>query len=248
MQQNNTYQMPPDCALLIVDMQNGFCVGGGLAVAGGDEIVPLVNKLQDGFAGSAIFATQDWHPANHKSFAANHPGAAPYEEVPMPYGMQRLWPTHCVQGTPDAALHPALVLKPGARRLRKGTDPEVDSYSAFLEADQKSQPRFDDGRSLETVLKAEGKKTLILCGLAYDFCVGFSALDARAAGFTVIVVRAATRAVALPTENGQTTADAMDQQLRAAGVVVIEGLEELRNTLSIPENKTMATVSTAQPH
>ncbi len=227
-----TLKAPQDAALVIIDMQNGFCPGGGLPVAGGHDIVPLINQLQDAFAPTAIFATQDWHPANHKSFASNHAGAKPYDSVTMPYGAQVLWPDHCVQNTADAALHPDLKLATGARTIRKGTNTDVDSYSAFLEVDKKSHPRFDDGQSLADVLKAEGKKTLVLCGLAYDFCVGFSALDAKAEGFDVIVVKDATRPVAIPTGPDTSTATAMDQQLKDAGVIVISGIDELSQVIN----------------
>lgn len=242
----NAFKVPADCALLIIDMQNGFCPGGGLAVAGGDDIVPLVNELQQPFEGSSIFVTQDWHPADHKSFAVNHPGAAPYDEVMMPYGMQRLWPVHCVQQTDDAELHPALALKSGARVIRKGTNPDVDSYSAFLEVDKVSSPRFDDGQTLSALLKAESKKTLILCGLAYDFCVGFSALDAKAEGFNVIVVKDATRAVTIPTGPDTTTATLMDQQLQDAGVMVIESLQDLPQALG-PQRQARSLSAAATP-
>lgn len=240
-------KLPSHCALLIIDMQNGFCAGGGLAVAGGDEIVPLINTLQQRFEGNAIFATHDWHPADHKSFAVNHPGAAPYDEVMMPYGPQRLWPTHCIENTADAALHPQLDLNPQARIIRKGTNRDVDSYSAFLEVDKKSYPRFADGTTLAAVLKAEGKKTLVLCGLAYDFCVGFSALDARAAGFDVVVVKDATRAVAIPIGPDATTATVMDQQLKEAGVIVIDNIDQLPQALPALPNKTAAVISRPQP-
>jgi len=245
-----TFKAPADCALIIVDMQNGFSPGGGLAVAGGDEIVPAINQLQDGFDGSAVFATQDWHPADHKSFASNHPGASVYQEVQMPYGMQRLWPDHCVQKTADADFHHDLKLAHGARVIRKGTNTNVDSYSAFLEVDKKSQPRFDNGETLADTLKKEGKKTLVFCGLAYDFCVGFSALDARAEGFQVIVVKGATRSVGIEITPGQTTETLMDQQLKDAGVIVVDSIDDLPQvfaSLGQLENKTAAITSVPQP-
>lgn len=227
-----TFKAPADAALIIIDMQNGFCPGGGLPVTGGDEIVPLVNALQEAFAPTAIFATQDWHPADHKSFASNHPGAKPYDTATMPYGPQVLWPDHCIQNTADADFHPALTLAKGVRVIRKGTNTNVDSYSAFLEVDKKSQPRFDNGKTLAEVLEAEGRKKLVLCGLAYDFCVGFSALDAKALGFDVIVVKGATRPVAIPTGPGATTATAMDQRLKDAGVIVIDDIDALTQAIS----------------
>lgn len=238
------FQAPHDAALLIIDMQNGFCPGGGLPVAGADDVVPPINSLQNFFIPAAIFATQDWHPADHKSFASNHAGAKPYDTITMPYGAQVLWPDHCIQNTADAAFHPALKLAAGARVIRKGTHTDVDSYSAFLEVDKKSCPRFDNGQTLADVLKAEGKTILVLCGLAYDFCVGFSALDAKAAGFDVIVVKDATRPVAIPTGPGTTTATAMDRQLKDAGVIVIDGIDQLPPVLANTANKTAAV---AQP-
>lgn len=242
-----SFKAPADAALIIIDMQNGFCPGGGLPVAGGDDIVPLVNQLQDAFAPTAIFATQDWHPADHKSFASNHAGAKPYDSVNMPYGAQVLWPDHCIQNTKDADFHADLKLARDTRIIRKGTNTDVDSYSAFLEVDKKSQPRFDNGQTLADVLKAEGKKTLVLCGLAYDFCVGFSALDAKADGFDVIVVKDATRPVAIPTGPDTSTATAMDQQLQDADVIVIDGIHELPQALTKAANKTAAVVSGPQP-
>ena len=242
-----SFKAPHDAALIIIDMQNGFCPGGGLPVADGHDIVPLINELQKAFAPVAIFATQDWHPANHKSFASNHAGAAEYDEVQMPYGAQRLWPDHCIQNTQDAAFHADLKLTADTRIIRKGTNTEVDSYSAFLEVDKKSQPRFDGGQTLADVLKAEGKKTLVLCGLAYDFCVGFSALDAKAAGFDVMVIKNATRPVAIPTGPDTSTATAMDQQLKDAGVIVIDGIDQLQQALTKTGNKTAAVISVLQP-
>ncbi len=238
-----SFKAPADAALIIIDMQNGFCPGGGLPVTGGHDIVPLVNQLQDAFTPTAIFATQDWHPADHKSFASNHAGAKPYDSVIMPYGAQVLWPDHCVQNTKDAAFHPDLRLAADTRVIRKGTNTDVDSYSAFLEVDKKSRPRFDDDKTLADILKAEGKKTLVLCGLAYDFCVGFSALDAKAEGFDVVVVKNATRPVAIPTGPDTSTATAMDQQLKDAGVIVVDDIKELLRTLAYSRNNKTALVS-----
>lgn len=242
-----SFKAPADAALIIIDMQNGFCPGGGLPVTGGNDVVPLINKLQEAFAPTAIFATQDWHPADHKSFASNHADAKPYDNVNMPYGVQVLWPDHCIQNTKDASFHPDLKLAADTRIIRKGTNSDVDSYSAFLEVDKKSQPRFDDGQTLADVLKAEGKKTLVLCGLAYDFCVGFSALDAKDAGFDVIVVKDATRPVAILTGPDTSTATAMDKQLKEAGIIVIDGIDALPQALIKTTNKTAAAISGPQP-
>lgn len=242
-----TYQVPADVALIIVDMQNGFCDGGGLAVAGGHEIVPIINQLQQSFPAQATIATQDWHPADHSSFASNHPGAAPYDEVQMSYGTQRLWPDHCIQNTTDADFHPALTLSSGVRVIRKGTNRAVDSYSAFYEVDKKAQPRFDNGETLADTLKQEGKKILVLCGLAYDFCVGFSALDARAAGFEVIVLKNATRSVGIPLDQG-TTETLMDQQLKDAQVTVIDDLNDLPRAIAdIKNRKSLSAAVSPQP-
>ena len=181
--------LPPDCALLVVDAQNGFMPGGGLPVADGDAIVPVINRLAPLFAN--IIITQDWHPADHISFAANHPGRAPYETLELPYGTQVLWPTHCVQGTPDAALHADLQLERAQLILRKGFQRTVDSYSAFVEADRTTTT------GLAAYLQARDIRRLWLCGLATDFCVAWSALDARAAGFEAHVVEDACRAIDL---------------------------------------------------
>ena len=181
--------LPPDCALLVVDAQNGFMPGGGLPVADGDAIVPVINWLAPRFAN--IIVTQDWHPADHISFAANHPGRAPYETLELPYGTQVLWPTHCVQGTPDAALHADLQLERAQLILRKGFQRTVDSYSAFVEADRTTTT------GLAAYLQARDIRRLWLCGLATDFCVAWSALDARAAGFEAHVVEDACRAIDL---------------------------------------------------
>ena len=181
--------LPPDCALLVVDAQNGFMPGGGLPVADGDAIVPVINRLAPLFAN--IIITQDWHPADHISFAANHPGRAPYETLELPYGTQVLWPTHCVQGTPDAALHADLQLERAQLILLKGFQRTVDSYSAFVEADRTTTT------GLAAYLQARDIRRLWLCGLATDFCVAWSALDARAAGFEAHVVEDACRAIDL---------------------------------------------------
>ena len=163
-----------DCALLVIDAQNGFMPGGGLPVAQGDAIVPVINRMAPLFENAVL--TQDWHPASHVSFAANHPGRQPFDVIELPYGPQVLWPTHCVQGTPDAALHPQLHVPQAQLILRKGCRPQVDSYSAFTEADRAATT------GLAAWLHARGIRHLYLCGLATDYCVAWSALDARAAG------------------------------------------------------------------
>lgn len=175
-------------ALLVVDVQNGFLPGGNLPVARGDEVVPIVNRLARAFA--TVVLTQDWHPAGHRSFASSHPGASPFETRRLPYGEQVLWPDHCVQGTHDAAFAPGLAVPHAGLVLRKGWHREVDSYSAFNEAD-------GSPTGLGGYLTQRGIRRVFLAGLATDFCVAWSALDARAAGFDVVVVEDACRAIDL---------------------------------------------------
>lgn len=176
-------------ALIVIDIQNDFCPGGALAVAGGDEIVPGVNALMAGFP--AVVLTQDWHPAGHSSFASSHPGAAPFSTTDMPYGTQVLWPDHCVQGSPGAAFHPSLDTDRADLIVRKGFDPAIDSYSAFFENDQRTPT------GLEGYLRTRGITDLTLVGLATDFCVNFSATDAARLGFAVTVRQDLCRAIDL---------------------------------------------------
>jgi nicotinamidase/pyrazinamidase len=194
--------------LLAIDLQNDFMPGGALAVERGDEVVPLVNRLAQVFTHVAL--TQDWHPTQHISFAFNHPGCKPFETISLPYGEQTLWPTHCVQGSAGAALHEELRPTIGRARVivRKGMDPEIDSYSAFVEADRKTQT------GLAGYLHELGIKHVYCCGLATDFCVGWSALDARAAGFQVTLIEDASRAIDL---NGSLQATWL--KLESAGVM-----------------------------
>ena len=204
--------LPADSALLVVDAQNGFMPGGGLPVVDGDAIVPIINRVAPRFAN--IIVTQDWHPADHVSFAVNHPGRAPYETIELPYGTQVLWPTHCVQGTPDAALHADLQLDRAQLIIRKGFQREVDSYSAFVEADRTTTT------GLAAYLHARGIRRLWLCGLATDFCVAWSALDARSAGFEVSVIDDACRAIDLDGSLARAWAD-----MTAAGVHKVQSAE-----------------------
>jgi len=194
-----------DDALIVVDMQNDFVRGGALAVPGGETIVPLVNRLAGVFAQVAL--TQDWHPPGHASFASSHPGAKLFEVIAMPYGPQVLWPDHCVQGTPGAALVGGLAVDSAFLVLRKGIHSGVDSYSAFLEADRRTTT------GLGALLKARGVGRLFVCGLATDFCVAFTALDARAAGFETVVVEDACRAI-----DADGSLDAALARMDAAGV------------------------------
>lgn len=198
----------PSSALLIIDAQNDFCPGGALAVAGGDEIMPALNALQQAHA--HVILTQDWHPADHSSFASQHIGKSAFEAMQMDYGTQILWPDHCVQGTQGAAFHPALDVTRAELILRKGFRRGVDSYSAFFENDKKTRT------GLEGYLRERGIAKLTLAGLATDYCVAYSALDARALGFSVEVVMPACRAIDL---NGSLAAQT--QAMRQAGVRLI---------------------------
>ena len=173
-------------ALLVVDVQHDFLPGGALAVPDGDAVVAPIRTLAGRFA--TLVLTQDWHPAGHASFASAHPGRAPFETVRLAYGEQVLWPDHCVQGGVGAALAPGLDLPGAALVLRKGLNPLVDSYSAFVEAD-------GTRTGLSGYLRERGIGRVVLCGLATDYCVAWSALDARAAGFEAVVVADATRAI-----------------------------------------------------
>jgi nicotinamidase/pyrazinamidase len=174
-------------ALIVVDVQNDFCPGGRLAVQKGDEVVPLVNELARRFEN--VVLTQDWHPAGHLSFATSHPGTRPFDSIDLPYGGQILWPDHCVQGSEGAALHKDLSVPHAQLVVRKGWRRDVDSYSAFLEADRRSRT------GLEGYLDERGIERVFVCGLATDFCVAWTALDARRLKFDRAVVEDACRAI-----------------------------------------------------
>jgi nicotinamidase/pyrazinamidase len=174
-------------ALLVIDVQNGFLPGGSLAVKDGDQVVPVINKIAQGFAN--VVMTQDWHTAGHISFASVHPGKKPFETIELPYGKQVLWPDHCVQGTDSASLSKDLSIPQAGLIIRKGLHREIDSYSAFTEADGKTTT------GLAAYLKARGVKRLFVAGLATDFCVAWTALDARKAGFETYVVEDACRGI-----------------------------------------------------
>lgn len=195
-------------ALLIVDVQNDFCPGGGLAVADGNAVVPVINGLIPHF--DEVLLTQDWHPADHRSFASAHPGRAPFETAQMPYGSQTLWPDHCVQGTPGADFHAGLNTTPARLVIRKGFRPGIDSYSAFFENDRRT------ATGLTGYLRERGLKRLFMCGLATDYCVAYSALDARTQGFEVVVLLQACRAIDL---GG--SLNAALTQMRQAGVEIV---------------------------
>ena len=174
-------------ALIVVDVQNDFCPGGRLAVQKGDEIVPLVNALANHFEN--VVLTQDWHPPGHSSFATSHPGKKPFDSVRLPYGEQVLWPDHCVQASEGAALHKGLSVPHAQLVICKGWHKEVDSYSAFLEADHKTRT------GLTGYLRERGITRVFVCGLATDFCVAWTALDARKLRFSAVIIEDACRAI-----------------------------------------------------
>ncbi|WP_170370290.1 bifunctional nicotinamidase/pyrazinamidase [Ruegeria arenilitoris] len=194
-------------ALIVIDVQNDFCPGGALAVPNGDEIVAPINAMMPDF--DAVILTQDWHPAGHSSFASSHPGKAPYDVVEMPYGPQVLWPDHCVQGTPGAEFHPDLRTDADLI-LRKGFRSAIDSYSAFFENDRTTPT------GLEGYLRTRGIDRLTLVGLATDFCVHYSAVDAARLGFDVTVRTGACRAIDL---DGSLAA--AKQAMRDTGVTLV---------------------------
>jgi nicotinamidase/pyrazinamidase len=175
--------------LIVVDVQNDFCPGGGLAVPRGDEIVAAINRLAAKF--DHVVLTQDWHPPRHLSFASSHPGRRPFETIALPYGAQVPWPDHCVQGTTGAAFHPALDIPHAALVIRKGFRPAIDSYSAFFENDRTTPT------GLGGYLRERGFARAFVAGLAFDFCVRYSAEDARAHGLDVIVIEDACRGIDL---------------------------------------------------
>ncbi len=176
-------------ALIVVDVQNGFTPGGNLAVTDADQIIPVINQLARQF--EMVVLTQDWHPDQHISFADNHENKAPFETIELPYGTQVLWPKHCVQGTADAEFHPALDIPTAQLIIRKGFHPEIDSYSAFMEADRKTPT------GLNGYLKEHQIDTVYIVGIATDFCVAWTALDAVQMGFTTYVIEDACKAIDL---------------------------------------------------
>jgi nicotinamidase/pyrazinamidase len=204
----------PRTALLVIDVQNDFIPGGQLAVPEGDLVVPLINRLAGQF--KQVVIAQDWHPAGHASFASSHPGRQPYDVIQLPYGEQTLWPDHCIQGSRGAEFHSGLDLPHAQLIIRKGCNPDIDSYSAFLEADRATTT------GLSGYLKERGIDTVYMVGLALDFCVMFSALDARAAGFNTFVVLDACRAIDM---NGS-LATAIER-MQVAGVGLIQSTELL---------------------
>ncbi|QEH38427.1 nicotinamidase/pyrazinamidase [Aquisphaera giovannonii] len=195
-----------DRVLVVVDVQNDFCPGGALAVPGGDEVPAVINELSRQF--DHVILTQDWHPAGHLSFASSHPGARPFATVELPYGPQVLWPDHCVQDTEGARFHPGLAVRNCELIVRKGYRREVDSYSAFRDNDRRSPT------GLAGYLRERGLRRLFVVGLATDFCVAYTALDARRLGFEVTVIEAGCRAIDLDGSLG-----AAWEQMEEAGVM-----------------------------
>ncbi len=208
---NATYSPGERDLLLIVDVQNDFCPGGALTVPQGDEIVPVVNRLARRFA--HVVMTQDWHPPGHRSFASAHPGRQPFETIELEYGGQTLWPDHCVQGTEGAEFHPGLAVPQVELIIRKGYRPGIDSYSAFRENDRRTPT------GLAGYLRERGFERITICGLALDYCVFFSAVDAREAGFEVAVALDACRGIDLDGSQGRALAT-----MRETGITLRESM------------------------
>lgn len=201
-------------ALIIVDPQMDFCPGGRLAVAGGDEIMAGIDALALRFR--LVVITQDWHPQSHSSFASSHSGRRPFDTISMPYGEQVLWPDHCIQGTAGAEFHPDVhgAIDRADLIIRKGCNPQVDSYSAFYENDRTTKT------GLAGYLRDKQVRRCVFVGLAYDFCVAWSALDARREGFEAVILKDHTRAIGMPLGSG-TTIDEAEARFRAAEVRVV---------------------------
>jgi nicotinamidase/pyrazinamidase len=195
--------------LIVVDVQNDFCPGGRLAVPRGDEVVAPINRLAASFA--HVVLTQDWHPAGHHSFASSHPGRQPFETIAVAYGAQVLWSDHCVQGSAGAAFHPALAIPHAALVIRKGFRREIDSYSAFYENDRVTPT------GLAGYLRERGFARAFLAGLAFDFCVRYSAEDARRLGFEAIVLEDACRGIDLDGSVAATRASFAERGVRCVG-------------------------------
>jgi nicotinamidase/pyrazinamidase len=205
--------LDPHDVLLVVDVQNDFLPGGALAVPQGDEVLPVINRLMPAFA--YVVVTQDWHPEGHVSFATTH-DAKPFAAITLPHGEQTLWPDHCVQGSPGATLHEALDVHGALLILRKGANSDLDSYSAFTEADGKTTT------GLAALLKARGVRRVFACGLATDFCVAHSAVDARKADFETFVIEDACRAI-----DAAGSLEAAWARMKSAGVQRIQAREIL---------------------
>lgn len=202
-------QITAQDVLVVVDVQNDFCPGGALAVADGDAVISPIHRIAPRF--DHIVLTQDWHLAGHSSFASSHAGKQPFEQIVLSYGTQTLWPEHCLQGSKGAEFHPRLMLPQAELILRKGFRPQIDSYSAFFENDRQTPT------GLAGYLRERSITRVFLVGLAYDFCVGYSALDARGLGFPVVVLRDACRAIDLNSSVAK-----IEAEFSQAGVKLIE--------------------------
>jgi len=208
-------QITAQDVLVVIDVQNDFCPGGTLAVADGDAVIDVIHRIAPKF--EHIVLTQDWHPVGHTSFAASHPGKHPFDSIELSYGTQTLWPVHCVQGSAGAEFHPALQLPEAELILRKGFHVHVDSYSAFFENDRSTST------GLAGYLEERNLTRVFLAGLAYDYCVAYSALDARRLGLPVVIVRDACRAIDLDGSVAR-----VEAELERAGVAVIESAALVR--------------------
>jgi nicotinamidase/pyrazinamidase len=196
-------------ALLVLDVQNDFCPGGSLAVPNGDRVIAVIHRLAPHF--EHIILTQDWHPAGHSSFASSHPGKLPFETIELDYGTQVLWPDHCIQGSHGAELHPLLNLTQAELILRKGFRPQIDSYSALFENDRTTPT------GLASYLRERNLSRIFCAGLAYDYCVGYSALDIKNAKMEAIVIRDACEAI---DQNGSVSH--IEQEFAHAGVILTD--------------------------
>jgi nicotinamidase/pyrazinamidase len=202
-------QITAQDVLVVIDVQNDFCPGGALAVAGGDRVIDPIHRIAPRF--EHIVLTQDWHPTGHSSFASSYAGKQPFEQVGLNYGAQTLWPDHCIQGSKGAEFHPSLGLPQAELILRKGYRPQIDSYSAFFENDRETPT------GLAGYLRERMLRRVFLAGLAYDFCVGSSALDARRLGWPAVVLRDACQAISL---NGSVAK--IEAEFSQAGVMLIK--------------------------
>jgi nicotinamidase/pyrazinamidase len=202
-------QITANDVLVVIDVQNDFCPGGALAVAEGDAVIEVIHRVAPRF--EHVILTQDWHPVGHSSFASSHAGKKPYEQIELSYGVQTLWPDHCVQGSTGAEFHPALHLPQAELILRKGFRPQIDSYSAFFENDRETPT------GLGGYLEERNLSRVFLAGLAYDFCVGYSAMDARRLGLEAVVLRDACRAIDL-----DGSVEKIEAGFAAYGVAVVD--------------------------
>ena len=202
-------QITANDVLVVIDVQNDFCPGGALAVAEGDAVIEVIHRVAPRF--EHVILTQDWHPVGHSSFASSHAGKKPYEQIELSYGVQTLWPDQCVQGSTDAEFHPALHLPQAELILRKGFRPQIDSYSAFFENDRETPT------GLGGYLEERNLNRVFLAGLAYDFCVGYSAMDARRLGLEAVVLRDACRAIDL-----DGSVEKIEAGFAAYGVAVVD--------------------------